>query len=469
MMGVDIIGMGLSGEDLTNRHEQIIRRADLLVGGIRHLEQFQDLAIETLPISKDIALVVETVRERMGSARIVVLASGDPLFFGIGSTLVRALGKEAVTFHPNVSSLAAAFSAIKEPWQDARLISLHGREVPDLVSILKTHSRIGILTDHTRTPGWIAQVLLDNPIPGVGMWVLERLGTKEQAITWHDDMAKVAAMGFATPNVVVVKQSFATREEDSRMSGSTDSLGETLNQAPVTGEKMSQVHGTRDRTAPAQGEDSSTIWPGMPDERFVHEKGLITKAEVRSISLSKLKLVSHHFTVWDLGAGSGSVGIEVSAFVHKGRVVAVEKNENRLADIRANVARFGVTNLDVVHGNSLGVMDQLPDPDRIFIGGGGQDLLAIIQEAGKRLKPSGVMVVNTVLLQNMEPVLALLKKMGFRSQLIQVQVSKSTSMPVGERLEALNPVWVISGEKPKRTNEQPQKHKSVEPGGGDPR
>lgn len=422
-MGVDIIGMGLSGADLTNRHEQIIHRANLLVGGRRHLELFQDLGIETLPISKDIALVVETVKKRMASERIVVLASGDPLFFGIGSTLVRALGKEKVTLHPNVSSLAAAFSAIKEPWQDARLISLHGREVPDLVQVLKTHSKIGILTDHTRSPGWIANILLGNHISGVGMWVLERLGTKEQTITWHDDMARVAGMAFAMPNVVVLKQASSTQGQVTRTREGCDLSGEGVKPAPAT------------------------IWPGMPDECFVHEKGLITKAEVRSISLSKLKLVSPCFTVWDLGAGSGSVGIEVSAFVPHGRVVAVEKNENRLADIRANGARFGVTNLDVVHGHSLAVMDDLPDPDRIFIGGGGKDLLAIIRKAGKRLKKSGVMVVNTVLIQNMEPVLARMKEMGFRSQLVQVQVSKSTSMPVGERLEALNPVWVISGEK----------------------
>ena len=215
------------------------------------------------------------------------------------------------------------------------------------------------------------------------------------------------------------------------MSASTDATDEEVNPVAATGPKAK----------------TPAIWPGMPDESFVHEKGLITKAEVRSISLSKLKLVSNDFTVWDLGAGSGSVGIEVSAFVPRGRVIAVEKNENRLADIRANAARFGVTNLDVVHGNSLGVMDRLPDPDRIFIGGGGGDLGKIIRAAGKRLKNGGVMVVNTVLIQNMEPVLALLKEMGCQSQLVQVQVSKSRSMPVGERLEALNPVWVISGEK----------------------
>lgn len=429
-MGVDIIGMGLGGDDLTQRHQQIIRKADLLVGGGRLLEPFRDLGIETLAISTDIARVVDTVRKRMTAERIVVLASGDPLFFGIGSTLVRELGKENLTIHPNVSSLAAAFSAIKEPWQDARLLSLHGREVPDLVSILKTHARVGILTDHTRNPGWIAKLLLDNRISGFGMWVLERLGTPKQTITWYDDMTKVVATAFAMPNVVVLKQTFVDQGQDSQVHGTMDYSGEALKPSPST-----------------KGAALPSIWPGMPDALFVHEKGLITKAEVRSISLSKLKLVSHGFTVWDLGAGSGSVGIEVSAFVPHGRVVAVEKNENRLADIRANAARFGVTNLDVVHGNSLDVMDDLPDPDRVFIGGGGKELVTIIRKAGKRLKTGGVMVVNTVLIQNMEPVLALLNEMGFQSQLVQVQVSKSTSMPVGERLEALNPVWVISGEK----------------------
>ncbi len=453
-MGVDIIGMGLGGDDLTHRHQQIIHRADLLVGGDRLLEGFRDLGIETLAISTDIVRVVETVRKRMEAERIVVLASGDPLFFGIGSTLVRELGKENLTIHPNVSSLAAAFSAIREPWQDARLLSLHGREVPDLVSVLKTHARVGILTDQTRNPGWIAKILLENQITGVGMWVLERLGTPNQTISWHDEMARVAEMTFAMPNVVVLKQASADKGQDSPMSENRDFSGETFKQAMDTGGQVDQMHGTMDSSGEALKPTSSTkgaavppIWPGMPDELFVHEKGLITKAEVRSISLSKLKLVSPGFTVWDLGAGSGSVGIEVSAFVPRGRVVAVEKNENRLADIRANGARFGVTNLTVVHGNSLDVMDHLPDPDRIFIGGGGKDLVTIIRRAGKRLKTGGVMVVNTVLIQNMEPVLALLNEMGFQSQLVQVQVSKSTSMPVGERLEALNPVWVISGEK----------------------
>jgi len=353
--------------------------------------------------------VVEAVKKRMHSERVVVLASGDPLFFGIGATLIREIGKEKVTVHPNISSLGAAFSAIKEPWHDAILISLHGREPLDLVSILKTHSKIGILTDQRKTPSFIAATILENNISGFRLWVMERLGSPDKIITSHDDMEKVASMTFSMPNVVVLIQEKGNKKND----------------LPFP------------------------VWPGMDDETFAHEKGLITKSEVRIISISKLNLFSDNHTVWDLGAGSGSVGIEISRFVPRGKVICVEKNKKRIADIRTNVERFRVTNLSIVHGKSLDIMDKLPDPDRIFIGGGGKELLGIIARAGQRLSSNGVMVINTVLIQNMAPVVALLKGMGFKPDLVQVQISKLKSMPVGDRLEALNPVWVISGEKNK--------------------
>lgn len=417
---VQIIGMGLSQNDLTEHHKSLIEKADLLVGGWRHLEFFHNLEKEKLTISKNIASVVETIKKRMVSDQIVVLASGDPLFFGIGSTLVRELGKDAVTIYPNISSLGAAFSFIKEPWHDAALISLHGRDSRELVSLLKTNSKIGILTDNTRTPGWIARQILNSGISGFRLWVMERLGAKDQIITCHDSMEAMADMEFAMPNVVVLLSSDSSKAKKKSFSH-------------VSFPHMHFLH--------------PPVWPGMPDDMFVHERGLITKSEIRSISISKLRLVSKDHLVWDLGAGSGSVGIEVSHFIPRGRVVAVEKNESRIADILANKERFRVTNLSIVHGNSLDVMDDLPDPDRIFIGGGGKDLVKIVQQAGKRLDQKGVMVINTVLIQNMEPVLAALKNMGFKSELVQVQVSKSKTMPVGERLEAFNPVWVISGER----------------------
>ena len=160
--------------------------------------------------------------------------------------------------------------------------------------------------------------------------------------------------------------------------------------------------------------------------------------------------------MWDLGAGSGSVGIEASRFVPRGRVFAVEKNESRISDILANRQKFQTDNLEVIQGNTLEVMADLPDPNRIFIGGGGRDLLQIMEKAGTRLKPEGVIVVNTVLIQNTGPVLDLLQQMGFTAELVQILVSRSKPMPVGERLEALNPVWIISGEKQKEQTNNDQ-------------
>ncbi len=418
MMNVEIIGMGMGEQDLPPGHRATIERADLLVGGRRHLEMFQSLNKQCLPITGKIDELVTVIRHRMANERIVVLASGDPLFFGIGTTLVTALGHQNVTIHPNISSLGAAFSAIKEPWHDARLISLHGREPRDLLALFTTCNKIGILTDPKRTPGWIADRLVENNLANFRLCVLERLGAKDQTITWHDDMAAVSASEFTTPNVVIL-------------------MGK---QGPCHGRSKQQ--------------SCPPLWPGMPDTMFVHQRGLITKSEVRSIAISKLRLVAKDHVVWDLGAGSGSVGIEASLFVPMGRVIAVEKNGSRISDIRANRQQFKTNNLTVVQGNSLEVMADLPDPDRIFIGGGGPELLTIIARAGTRLGPGGVMVVNTVLIQHTTPVLDLLRQMGFTAELVQVQVSKSKPMPVGERLEALNPVWIISGEKTKG-NHQP--------------
>lgn len=365
--------------------------------------------------------MVTAIRERMVNEHIVVLASGDPLFFGIGSTLVKALGHQNVTIHPNVTSLGAAFSAVKEPWHDALLISLHGRRPEDLASLFTTRNKIGILTDNTRTPGWIAKFLIENNLTHFRLCVLERLGTPAQTISWHQDMHGVTETTFTTPNVVILTASESTRGGRSNKTACSDVVPDVC----------------------------PSVWPGMPDQMFAHQKGLITKSEIRSISISKLSLGSKNHTVWDLGAGSGSVGIEASRFVPEGRVFAVEKNQSRIADILANRQNFKATNLQVIQGDALDVMADLPDPDRIFIGGGGRDLLQIMGKAGTRLKPGGVMVVNTVLIQNTGPVLDLLKQMGFTAELVQILVSRSKPMPVGERLEALNPVWIISGEKQK--------------------
>jgi precorrin-6B C5,15-methyltransferase / cobalt-precorrin-6B C5,C15-methyltransferase len=165
---------------------------------------------------------------------------------------------------------------------------------------------------------------------------------------------------------------------------------------------------------------------------------------VRAVALSKLRL-SPGQVLWDLGAGSGSVAIEASLLLGKGRIVAVEQRSERIDQIKANARRFAVRNLSVVQAVLPAGLARLPKPDRIFIGGGGKNLPAIISEAARHLKPDGIVVINTVLLQNVHDAAAALRRLGFATEMVQLQIHRSRPMPWSERLETLNPVWIITG------------------------
>ena len=419
---VEIIGTGFSVADLTENHKNIIKNADILVGGKRYLDFFKDIKAEKFEITNNIPLVVEKIKKSMATKKIVVLASGDSLFFGIGVTLVRELGKEDIIIHPNISSVQAAFAAIKEPWHDVKIISLHGKKDPDLDLFLQTENKIAILTDPETDPAWIAKRGLSENILNFKMCVLENLRTEHEKITWYETLEEVIHEKFYSPNIVV------------------------LFRKKLKADKVDTKNRRQDKMN-AGFPENIKIYPGMPDDYFVHENGLITKAEIRSLVLSKLKLVSDSHIFWDLGAGSGSVSIEVSRFIPNGAIISVEKNLSRIAAIKENIKNFKVSNIKILHAELPKGLEALDTPDRIFIGGGGAGLLKIMEFASAKLAINGIMVVNTVLLQNIEPALKLLRMKGFDTDLIQVQVAVSKNMPFGDRLEALNPVWIISGKK----------------------
>ncbi len=182
----------------------------------------------------------------------------------------------------------------------------------------------------------------------------------------------------------------------------------------------------------------------MPDDAYAHENGLITKSEIRSISLGKLKLLAHH-VLWDLGAGSGSIGIEASRLVPRGRIVAIEQHPERIRNIECNRLRHGVANMEIHQATLPDGLQDLPTPDRIFIGGGGRKLETIIRSAAGYLHPDGILVVNTVLIDNLTVALRTLKDLGFSTETVQIQVSRSKDMPWSQRFEAQNPVWIITG------------------------
>lgn len=406
MRPVTIIGMGMSPEDLTARHRDLIAAADVLVGGRRHLAHFADLAAEKIEIGKGLSTLLPAIRSAARDRRVVVLASGDPLYYGVGAYLVRALGPENVRVYPNVSSVAAAFARIRHPWQDVRVVSLHGRDgAAQLLAAAGEADWVAVFTDPTHTPAQVARLLLQNEVTGFEMCILENMGTAAERISWLAPQS-AAASAFADPNLVVLK-----------------------------------------RSPQAAASPPRPLFLGMPDEQFDHQNGLITKAEVRVLALSRLQLRPRD-TLWDLGAGSGSLAIEAAVFIRSGLIFAVEQNPERIQQIRRNAARFGVSNLSAVQAVLPEGLEPLPDPDRIFIGGGGRNLGAIIRQAASRLKPGGRMVVNTVLLDTIQSAVAAMQQLGWEADLVQAQISRSQRMPWSLRMTAHNPVWIVSGAKP---------------------
>ena len=402
---IDIIGIGLGPQDLTATQQDIIHAADLLVGGRRLLDHFKDLPVQHLELTKDLDELVKQLKEQRYKKRIAVLASGDPLFFGIGGYLAQRLGPDNIRIHPNITSVAAAFARLKEPWQGVTCLSLHGRDkLSDLWKALDQSSVTAVLTDPKQNPACIARQLIDKNRANFRMAVFEKLGAPDEAFGWFD-LDQCIDRHFPSPNLVVLKKQ--------------------------------SIH------------DEQSITPlfvGQPDNAFEHQKGLITKSEIRAVTLAKLKLHSD-LTMWDLGAGSGSVSIEASLLVQPGAVFAVEKDAVRIAQIERNIDKFNADNITTVHGVFPEILSTLPTPDRVFIGGGGRHLTSIIETVLGVLKPRGVLVINTVLLANLTAAAECLSANRWHTEVVQLQVNRSKKMPYDQRLSAQNPVWIIRAER----------------------
>ncbi len=413
MNSIDIIGIGQGRSDLTPHHLELIGKCDVLVGGKRQLGLFDTTSKQTLVIKGKLSPVIHAIKEEAKTNKIVVLASGDPLFYGIGATLTRYFDRKHLKIHPNISSISAAFAAIKEPWHDARLVSLHGKETnTNYFDEIDKDEKIAFLTDPEKDPHYIAKKLIQGKILNYRLCVLENLGHSEhQKIRWFDHPDELDNISFAQPNIVILKKKLQDQSYVSR-----------------------ETH------------------LGMDDDCFSHSKGLITKSEVRAVTLAKLKLTHKDHVLWDIGAGSGSVSIEAALQLSHGKVFAFEQHSDRISNILENCKQFNCSNISIINTAFPSGIETLDRPDRIFIGGGGKNINSITQAAFNRLDSGGIIVINTVLIQSLEAAINALEKNKCSPQVIQMQVSRSKQMPFGQRMEALNPVWIISGSKPKNEN-----------------
>ena len=395
-----------------------LRQAEWVIGGTRTL---QLLAGHIAPgaVQRDLTGALSQVPEWISAAqqageRCVVLATGDPLCHGIAAYLASRLCIEALEVLPNLSTIQLACARLGLPWQDMKITSIHSRDAGEWVEgadprhglyalrqDLQRHDRLAVLTSPANTPARVARMLLAEGLGDVfQLAVAERLCQSEEKVLTNLSAPQAAQMQFADPNVLLLWR-----------------------------------HAPRPRP----------VLLGRPDASYAQrqpDKGLITKNEVRAVSLARLQLRADS-VVWDIGAGSGSVGLEAAQLCSEGHVYAVEKNEADTAIIQANRRAMGLGNYTLVHAKAPDGLAAWPAPDAVFVGGSGGELAELIALILARLKPGGTLVMNFVTLENLATATAALTAAGATWDVLQLQAARSKPILHMHRMAAENPVWIV--------------------------
>ena len=381
--------------------ERTVAGATVLFGAPRHLEAVAARAdvsgARTVELGSDMAVALDRmVAERDLGERVCVVVSGDPGFFGLLRLAQHRLGPDALAVHPAPSAVALAFAAAGRHWDDAVVVSAHGRAPEAAVEAILRYPKVAVLCSPATPPQEVGRLVVEQaagPATRRDVLVASRLGEAEQSI-WRGDLEGLAA-------------------------GRFDALSVVIALAP-------------DRPAAGPG----WSW-GRPESDYEHRGGMITKAEVRAVALGKLAIPAAG-VLWDVGAGSGSVSAEVTALAPGLAVYAVERRSEDVPMLRRNLDGTAAV---VVEGTAPGCLAALPDPDRVFIGGGG---IEVLDAALHRLRPGGTIVATYA---GPERASAAAARLGH-----MVQVGVNRAVPIGPdgslRLAAENPVFICWGPQP---------------------
>lgn len=397
---IAVVGLPASGAPLGPAAADAVARAALLVGGRRAL----DLVGPANPTAARVVVEdgLPAALDAVGAAgdeRVCVLASGDPGFFGIGRALAERFGASRLAVHPAPSAVSLAFARLGLPWDDAVVVSAHGRPLSAAASAAARAPKAAVLTSPDSPPQALGALLQSSGAGGRTVAVCSRLGTDDESVALTD-VDGLAAGTWEPLSVVVV----------------LDGDG-----AAVT--------------------DRPTLAWGLPVAAFAHRAGMITKAEVRAVILGKLALPTRG-VLWDVGAGSGSVAVECARVAPGLRVVAVDRDPAAVALVGENASAHGVT-VEAVCGAAPEILETLPAPDRAFVGGGG---LAVLDGVLARLRPGGTVVAA---LASLDRAASAFERLG---ELVEVSVNRGCRLPEGGvRLQAENPVFVAWGPPPEVT------------------
>ena len=397
-MKVYLIGIGMGNVDtLTVGAKRAIEGSDVLIGAKRLLEPFEGLDCENLQLIKSDDIVEALARARCAQAS--VLLSGDVGFYSGATALYDKLADYDVEVIPGISSVSYFCAKLRTPWQDAVLVSAHGRE-HDAVGAIQVNAKTFVITGGKTKVDDICRDLVKRGFGYVSVAAGERLSYDDERIV-RGTAAELADMAFADLAVMLAQ-----------------------NDHPVV-----RAYGA----------------PSLSDGDFQRGKAPMTKQEVRALVISKLRIAADH-TVWDVGAGTGSVSIEAALAAPRGTVYAIEKNADAIALMRQNREIHGAVNIVVVEGTAPEALTSLPAPNRVFIGGSSGNMGAII-DATLTVNPHARICATAVTLETLTELLACLRAREIEdADIVQVSVARADNVGSYNLMRAENPVYIVTFE-----------------------
>lgn len=408
---IHIIGIGEDGlAGLTEHARRLVASADLLIGDPDCLAIVRDLPTPKLETSNSLQEIVAQIAAHP-EKKIVLLAVGDPLFYGVARYLWEKIGKDRFEVVPHVSSMQLAFARVKENWEDAYLANLADHPLEEVLTRIRSADKVGLFTTEEFPPNRLAEQLLACGLDYFSAYVCEHLGAPNERVT-SGELHDIAAHTYSPLNVMI------------------------LIRKPDVPDRPLKQWGKR--------------LFGNPDETFLQSKpkrGLLTPAEIRAIALAKLD-VGPRSIVWDIGAGSGSLSIEAAQIACDGAVFAVEMDPDDYELLRENAQRFDVPNLRPILGRAPEAWMELPDPDCVFVGGSGRQVVDLCQAAFTRLRPGGRLVVTMGSVDNVAECQQRIRTLTPHIDVLMINLARGYYQLDRVRFQALNPTFIVAAIKP---------------------
>jgi precorrin-6Y C5,15-methyltransferase (decarboxylating) len=415
---IHIIGIGADGlAGLRPELVQIIRSADFMAGGERHLRltgEPSGVGPRRFIIKDNLGDLLGELSQRHQEQKCVVLGSGDPLFYGVGSLIAGALGSNQVRIEPAVSSMQLAFARAGLSWQHATLATIHGREIrPNLLPLLG-RKLIGLFTQDGDSPAVVARFFLQFGLNDYEGFVGENLGAENERFTCRSDLQQLLEQHFSPLNYLILRR--------------------TRYPFPI-----------------AEIDRNRALVPGVPDDAFARPaegQEVMTRQEVRSILLGKLGPTQPGDTVWDIGAGLGTVSVEIAVLRPDVEVIAVERDPARAVYLHQNRERFDAYNIRMIEGTAPDALEMEKEkPQIIFLGGSGEHLPAILELVLSRLRSGGRLLANFVTLENLTAFLQKLREWKWPFEITEIQIARSDSLAGLTGLKPHRAVFLVCADK----------------------